>query len=166
MVSFVVVGAIGVVVLLVSLAFGDLFDLLDGAISGTGLGAAMAVLGAIGAVVTVNHGPLVLAWVLSGLLAAAVLVGLPVGLRALRRSDDGTPVSPLGLSGTARSTITAASGEVSLDGPHEMETRMAFADYKIAAGTRIRVVDVQGTRVKVEQTGPADVATGHDEPAR
>ena len=50
----------------------------------------------------------------------------------------------------ARSTITGASGEVSLDGPNEMETRMAYSDERIEPGTRIRVIALQGTRVHVE----------------
>lgn len=166
MLPFIIVGTVGLVVLLVSLAFGDVLDLLDGAVTGAGLGAGMAVFGAVGAIVTVSDGPVVLTYVLSGLLGLAVLVGVPVVVRALSRSDDGTPHSPLGLYGTARSTITTASGEVSLDGPHEMETRMAFADYQIALGSRVHVVDVQGTRVKVEQVGPTDVSGDPDEPPR
>lgn len=166
MVPFVVVGAVGLAVLLVSLAFGDMLDLLDGALTGAGLGAGMAVFGAVGAIVTVNDGPLVLTYVLSAVFGLAVLAGVPALVRMLGRSDDGTPHSPLGLYGTARSTITVASGEVSLDGPHEMETRMAFSDYQIASGTRVHVVDVQGTRVKVELAGPADAPSDPAEPPR
>lgn len=166
MVPFVIVGSVGLVILLASLAFGDLLDLLDGALTGAGLGGGMAVFGAVGAVVTANDGPVGLTYVLSGVVGLAVLAGVPLAERALRRSEDGTPSSPLGLYGTARSTITAASGEVSLDGPHEMETRMAFADYQIAPGARVHVVDVQGTRVKVEEAGPADVPGDPAEPAR
>ncbi|MDR3068973.1 MAG: NfeD family protein [Cellulomonas sp.] len=166
MVPFVVVGSVGLVILLASLVFGEVFDLLDGAITGAGLGGGMAVFGAVGAVVTVNDGPVWLTYVLSGVVGLAVLAGVPLAERALHRSEDGTPYSPVGLYGTARSTITAASGEVSLDGPHEMETRMAFADYQIATGTRVRVVDLQGTRVKVEQAGPTDAPGDPDEPPR
>ncbi|MCL2092114.1 MAG: NfeD family protein [Micrococcales bacterium] len=166
MVPFVVVGTAGLVVLLASLALGDVLDLLDGAITGAGLGAGMAMFGAVGTIVAVNDGPVVLTYALSGGVGLAVLVAVPLAERALHRSEDGAPVSPLGLYGTARSTITASSGEVSLDGPHEVETRMAFADYQIASGSRVHVVDVQGTRVKVEQAGPADVPGDPDEPPR
>ncbi|MCL2848647.1 MAG: NfeD family protein [Micrococcales bacterium] len=166
MVPFIVVGTVGLVLLFASLAFGDVVDLLDGALTGAGLGAGMAVFGAVGAIVTASNKPVVLAYVFSAVFGLAVIVAVPVALRALSRSDDGTPPSPLGLYGTARSTITAAAGEVSLDGPHEMETRMAFADYQIAAGTRVHVVDVQGARVKVTQADPVDVPGDVDEPPR
>ncbi len=166
MVPFVVVGSAGLVILLSALVFGDVLDLLDGAITGAGLGGGMTVFGAVGAVVTVNDGPVVLTYVLSGVVGLAVLAGVPLVERALHRSEDGTPGSPLGLYGTARSTITVASGEVSLDGPHETETRMAFADYQIPSGSRVHVVDLQGTRVKVEQAGPTDVPGDPDEPPR
>ena len=40
-------------------------------------------------------------------------------------------------------------GEVSLDGPGEIERRLAYSDAPIAEGARIRVVEHAGTRVKV-----------------
>ncbi|MCL2466865.1 MAG: NfeD family protein [Micrococcales bacterium] len=166
MVPFIAVGTAGLVLLLVSLAFGDLVDLFDGTFTGAGLGAGMAVFGAVGAIIAVNDGPLVLMYVVSGVLGLAVLAAVPLAVRVVSSSDDGTPSSPVGLHGTARSTITAASGEVSLDGPHEVETRMAFADYQITSGARVRVVDVQGTRVKVEEAGPCDAPSDVDEPPR
>ena len=41
------------------------------------------------------------------------------------------------------------AGEVSLDGPHEIERRLAYSDEPLAEGVRIRVVEHSGTRVKV-----------------
>ena len=166
MVPFIAVGTAGLLLLLVSLVFGDSVDLFDGALTGAGLGAGMAVFGAVGAIVTASDLPVALTYVISVLLGLAVLAGVPFLIRAVASSDDGPPPSPLGLYGTARSTITSAAGEVSLDGPHEVETRIAFADYQIASGTRIRVVEVQGARVKVEQVGPSDAPGDATEPAR
>jgi hypothetical protein len=48
-----------------------------------------------------------------------------------------------------RSTVSPAGGEVSLDGPQEVERRLAYADETIVEGVRIRVVEHSGTRVKV-----------------
>ena len=150
---FIIVGGIGLVAVLASLFFGELFDLLDGAISMTAIGSAFTVFGAVGAIVVSNGLPEWSAYLISAVIGILVLVGVQLVLRAFRKSEDGSPADPTGLYGTARSTITGAFGEVSLDGPNEIETRMAFADQRIEPGTRIRVIELQGTRVRVE---PAD----------
>lgn len=150
MLPFIIVGGVGLLVVLISLVFGELFDLLDGAISATALGSAFTVFGAVGAIVFANDLPLWLSYVIAIAVGLAVLLAVQLLIRSFRRSEDGEPSSPLGLYGTARSSITASSGEVSLDGPHEIETRLAFADARIESGTRIRVVEMQGSRVKVE----------------
>lgn len=154
MTPFIIVGGIGLVAVLASLVFGELLDLLDGAISLTAIGSAFTVFGAVGAIVVVNGLPTWSAYVISAVVGLLVLVGIQALLRAFRRSEDGAPADPTGLYGTARSTITGASGEVSLDGPNEIETRMAFADERIEPGTRVRVVELQGTRVRVEPAAP------------
>lgn len=150
MLPFIIVGGVGLLVVLISLVFGELFDLLDGAISATALGSAFTVFGAVGAIVFANDLPLWLSYVIAIAVGLAVLLAVQLLIRSFRRSEDGEPSSPLGLYGTARSSISASSGEVSLDGPHEIETRLAFADVRIETGTRIRVVEMQGSRVKVE----------------
>lgn len=147
---FIIVGGIGLVAVLASLFFGELFDLLDGAISMTAIGSAFTVFGAVGAIVVSNGLPEWSAYLISAVIGILVLVGVQLVLRAFRKSEDGNPADPTGLYGTARSTITGAFGEVSLDGPNEIETRMAFADERIESGTRIRVIELQGTRVRVE----------------
>jgi membrane protein implicated in regulation of membrane protease activity len=151
MVPFIIVGGIGLVAVLASLFFGELFDLLDGAISMTAIGSAFTVFGAVGAIVVANGLPEWSAYLISAVFGVLVLVGVQLVLRAFRRSEDGDPADPAGLYGTARSTITGAFGEVSLDGPNEIETRMAFSDERIEPGTRIRVIELQGTRVRVER---------------
>ncbi|WBU39057.1 NfeD family protein [Homoserinibacter sp. YIM 151385] len=156
MLPFIIVGAVGLAVVLLSLFVGELFDLLDGAISATGLGSAFTVFGAAGAISTANGLPGWAAYVIAIGVGILVLVGVQLLIRSFRRSEDGAPSSPLGLYGTARTSISTSSGEVSLDGPGEIETRLAFADARIETGTRIRVVEMQGSRVKVE---PADAAS-------
>lgn len=158
MLPFIIVGAVGLVLVLISVFAGELFDLLDGAISATGVGAALAVFGAVGAIVVANGLPDWLSYVIAIGVGLLVLLGVQLVIRSFKRSEDGAPSSPLGLYGTARSTITASSGEVSLDGPMEIETRMAFADERIEPGTRIRVVEQQGTRIRVEPATPTPPA--------
>ena len=152
MLPFLIIGGVGVVLLLISLILGDIFDALeigDGAISGTGLGVAAVVFGASGALTTNAGLDLIWAYVLAAVIAVAAYLLTMLVVRNLSRSSDGTPASAVGLSGVATSTITGASGEVSLDGPHEVERRLAWADQTIAEGTRVRVIEQSGTRVKV-----------------
>lgn len=153
---FLIVGAVGLVLLLVSFIADGLFDFLDGAISATGVGSALTAFGAVGAIVVANGLPEWSAYVVAAVVGILALVGVQLVVRNLRKNEDGAPSNPVGLYGTARSTITGSSGEVSLDGPNEIETRMAFSLEKIEPGTRIRVIELQGTRVRVER---ADGAT-------
>lgn len=149
---FLIVGGIGLVVLLISLLLGDIFDhfeIGDGAISGTALGIAAVVFGASGALTTTSGLDTVWAYVLAAVLAVLAYVIAVVFVKRLTKSSDGVPASALGLSGVTRSTVSPAGGEVSLDGPHEVERRLAYADETIAEGVRVRVVEHSGTRVKV-----------------
>ncbi len=154
MLPFLIVGGIGLLLVLVSLVFDEILDFLDGAISGTAVGSALVVFGASGAIAVANGLPDWSAYVISAVVGIAVFVGVQLLIRMLRRSEDGTPSSPVGLYGVTRSTVTTTSGEVSLDGPHEIETRLAFADEVIPRDTRIRVLEQQGARVRVERAVP------------
>ena len=159
MTTFLIVGAVGLVLLLVSLFADGLFELLDGALSATGIGSALTVFGAVGAIVTTTGLPDWSAYLIAAAVGIIVLIAVQLAIRSLRRGEDGIPSSPVGLTGIARSSITASSGEVSLDGPNEIETRMAYALERIEAGERIRVIELQGTRVRVERIAaepPAD----------
>lgn len=160
MLPFLIVGGIGLLLVLVSLLFDGILDFLDGALSGTAVGAAFVVFGASGAISVSNDLPDWMAYLIAAAIGAAVFAAVQLLIRSLRRSEDGTPSSPLGLYGVTRSNVTPTSGEVSLDGPAEIETRMAFALEPIPRDTRIRVVEIQGSRVRVERAYPAgDTAT-------
>lgn len=154
MLPFLIVGGIGLLLVLVSLLFDEILDFLDGAISGTAVGSAFVVFGASGAIAISNGLPDWTAYLLSAVIGALVFIGVQMLVRSLRRSEDGEPSSPVGLYGVTRSNVTTTSGEVSLDGPGEIETRMAFADEPIPRDTRIRVIEVQGSRVRVERAVP------------
>lgn len=149
---FLIVGGVGLVVLLISLLIGDIFDhfeIGDGAISGTALGIAAVVFGAAGALTLANGLDVVWAYVLALALAVAAYLAAALFIRRLSRSSDGVPQSAVGLTGVTRSDVSPAGGEVSLDGPHEIERRLAYSDSPIPEGVRIRVVEHSGTRVKV-----------------
>jgi len=154
MIPFLIVGGIGLVLVIFSLMFDEILDFLDGALSGTAVGSALVVFGASGAIAVSNGLPDWTAYLISAVVAVVVFVGVQLLIRSLRRSEDGAPSSPVGLYGVTRSNVTTTSGEVSLDGPHEIETRLAFADEPIPRDTRIRVIELQGSRVRVERAVP------------
>jgi membrane protein implicated in regulation of membrane protease activity len=154
MLPFLIVGGIGLVLVIFSLMFDEILDFLDGALSGTAVGSALVVFGASGAIAVANGLPDWSAYLISAVVGIVVFVGVQLLIRSLRRSEDGTPSSPVGLYGVTRSNVTTTSGEVSLDGPHEVETRLAFADEPIPRDTRIRVIELQGSRVRVERAVP------------
>ncbi len=152
MLPFLIVGGIGLVVLLISLLLGDIFDhfeIGEGAISGTALGIAAVVFGAAGVLTTQAGLDPIWAYVAAAIGAIiAYLLALMV-VKRLTKSSDGVPANAVGLTGVSTSPISPAGGEVSLDGPGEIERRLAYSDEAIPQGTRIRVVEHVGTRVKV-----------------
>ncbi len=149
---FLIVGGLGLVLLVISLVLGDIldhFDIGDGAISGTAIAVGLVVFGAAGAL-TVTWGiDVVWAYVLAAVLAVVAYLLSAMAVRSLTRSSDGVPASALGLTGVAKSDVSSSGGEVSLDGPGEIERRLAWSDAPIAEGARIRVIEHAGTRVKV-----------------
>jgi membrane-bound ClpP family serine protease len=128
----------------------DALEIGDGAISGTALAIGLTVFGASGALTATSGLELVWAYVIAGVLAVVAYVVAVLTVRSLARSSDGVPTTAVGLSGVATASISPAGGEVSLDGPGELERRMAYADAPIDEGVRVRVVAHAGSRVKVE----------------
>lgn len=166
MLVFMIIGGVGLFVLLVSMFFGELFDLLDGAFSGTGLGAGLTLFGASGVLVLANGWPMGYAYVIAGVVGLVTLIGVQLLVRRFQRGEDGTPSDPAGLTGVTRTRVTAAGGEVSLDGPYEVETRLATSVTEIPAGTTIRVVSAIGSRVRVEPLTPASDSLAASDPLR
>jgi membrane protein implicated in regulation of membrane protease activity len=149
---FLIVGGLGLTLLVVSLVIGDVldhFEIGDGMFSGTALAVALTVFGAAGAITASSGLDLVWAYVLGAVLAVLAYVAAALAVRSLARSSDGVPASAIGLTGVATATIGESGGEVRLDGPAELERRLAFADAPIPEGTRVRVVEHSGGRVKV-----------------
>lgn len=160
MTIFIVLGAIGLGLLLVSLVFGDLLDIDGGLISIPGIAVALVVFGASGALTSSFGLDQVWAYVVAIVIGLVAYIFAGRLIRSLARSSDGTPRDVAGDTGVATAPISAASGEVSLDGVGEIERRLAFSDTPIPAGARIRVVAMHGTRVKVE---PLAAASGDND---
>ncbi|GAA1834905.1 hypothetical protein [Agromyces salentinus] len=149
---FLIVGGLGLVLLVISLVLGDIldhFDIGDGAISGTALSVGLVVFGASGALITTTGLDLIWAYVLAIVLGVVAYALSALAVRNLTNSSDGVPASAVGLSGVARSRITTAGGEVSLEGPGEIERRLAYSDEPIGEGSRVTVIEHLGSRVKV-----------------
>jgi membrane-bound ClpP family serine protease len=155
-ITFVVVGIVGLALVVISMILGELIELGDGAVSGTSLGVGAIVFGATGAIVVTNDLPLALAYAGSAVLAALAVLLVAVVTKKLRDSDDAAPVSLVGVQGTATSDISSATGEVSLEAAHELERRLAWADEPIPTGARVVVLEQSGTRVRVRRHFPND----------
>jgi len=154
MLTFVIIGVVGLAVLAGSLVLGDALEVGDGAVSGTSLGAGAVAFGAIGAITTALDLPVAWAYVASAVFAVLVVLGVGRVIRTLKASEDGQPRELTGVHGIVTSTIApGGQGEVSLDDPRELERRLAWADTEIPHGTRVVVVQQSGSRVKVT---PAD----------
>lgn len=153
MVTFFIVGGVGVLMLLVSLVLDDLLDLGDGPVSGTSLGAGLVAFGALGSIVKANG--LATGWAYAAAVAFGILalLGVDAVVKRLKASEDGQPRVLVGVQGTVTSTVGSGGGEVSLDDPRELERRLAWADTTIEVGTRIVVLEQSGSRVKVAPTG-------------
>ncbi|PFG34581.1 NfeD family protein [Sanguibacter antarcticus] len=164
MLTFLIIGGVGLLLVTGSLLVGEVFELGDGALSGTSLGVGAIVFGAVGAIVISNDLPLWVAYVGSLVVAALVMVVVQVFIKRLRDTEDGQPVSLVGVQGVATSDIDGGRGEVSLDAASEVERRLAWAQSPIPEGTRVVVVEQSGSRVHVERATPA--APAHVKPTK
>ncbi|GAA0964274.1 hypothetical protein [Frigoribacterium faeni] len=152
MVTFIVVGSVGLVVLLLSIVVGDLldvFDIGDGLVSGVAVGAALAIFGLAGVVTLQSGRPAGWTYAIAVGMALVALVAIQLLVRRVTRRETGGHWSPVGFVGTATETTTATGGEVRLDDTRELERRLAFSVERIERGQRIRVVAETGPRVQV-----------------
>lgn len=152
MTVFLVIGGIGLVLLLASLILGDVFesfDVGDGGLSGIATGIGAVVFGASGVIALSSD--LSMLWASAIGVAFALLAGAVAQLVIKRLSDtEDAPPPPLdGAYGMTTATTGPSGGEVRLEGVRDLEARLAWADEEIAAGTRVVVVGVSGSRVHV-----------------
>jgi membrane-bound ClpP family serine protease len=151
MIVFLVIGIAALALLLLSLLVGEIVDLGDGTLSGTSLGVGGVVFGSVGVIVTANGLPTWVAYVGSLVVAVVVVLVVQRLVTHLRDSEDGTPVSLVGVQGTATTAIDPSRGEVSLDAAHELERRLAWSEEPIPEGARVVVLEQSGSKVRVRR---------------
>jgi membrane-bound serine protease (ClpP class) len=78
---------------------------------------------------------------------AFFVVGVYLSIRSLRRKPTTGGAALIGQEGDARTAIDATSGSVFVAGAHWN----AFSDAKISEGKRVRVIEVKGMSLKVEE---------------
>lgn len=151
---FLVIGGVGLVVLLASLLLGDVFEAFgvgEGGFSGIATGVGAVVFGASGVIALAQDLDMVWAYVIG--VAFAVVAFLVAQAMVRRLSDtESAPPPPLeGAFGMTTATTGPGGGEVRLEGVQDLESRLAWAQDEIPAGTRVVVVGVSGSRVEVRR---------------
>lgn len=161
MAPYLVVGAIGVVLLVFSLVVGELFDGVFDAfgsdlLSGASLAAFLGTLGFVGALVhggTGSHG-----WATGAGLLAGVVVGAGAGWlsAALNRGGDSSTVRSSSLAGRDATVVSAVPqegyGEVSVVVAGHITKLNARSDGPLAAGTPVTITAVlSATSVQVSR---------------
>jgi membrane protein implicated in regulation of membrane protease activity len=174
MIFYLAVAGLGLVLLLLSIIFGELFDFLDvdvgdgegGPISGTVIAAGMAAFGSAGALAT-YYGWGVLLSAGTAIAAAIAFGALSAWVLATLYHQTGGTDSSLGVLqgrlGQVTTSIPASGpGEVMVTGVDTTVHRIARSagGQAIRVGSIVRIVDVIGSTLVVEPTrGDADAAT-------
>jgi membrane protein implicated in regulation of membrane protease activity len=176
MIFYLAVAGLGLVLLVASIVFGELFDFIDfdigdtdgGPISGTVIAAGMSAFGAAGALASYyGWGVLLSAGVA---VAAALSVGALIAwaLASFYKQTGVTESSLNVLAGRLGEVTTAISatgvGEVTVTGVDTTIQRLARSanGQPIARGSIVRVVDVMGSTLVVEPSN-ADAAAASAE---
>ena len=151
MTVFFVVGAIGLVLLVLSLVVGEIFESFeigDGGISGLAVGIGAVVFGASGVLALSQDLDVIWAYVIAVAFAAAAGLVAQLFVNRLAASEDAPPPPLEGAFGVLTSTTGPEGGEVRLEGVRDLESRLAWSDETLQAGTRVVVVGVSGSRVQ------------------
>ena len=152
MLAFAAIGGLGLLLLVISMTLGEIFDLLDGLLSGTALGAGATLFGAGGVIVLLSDGPLWLAYTLGVVFGLLGILAMWLLTRKMASISDEQPHEVLGLQGIATTDINNIIGKVQLSHPYEINQRLAVTEKTIDQGTPVTVVAVIGERVKVAPT--------------
>jgi membrane-bound ClpP family serine protease len=179
MTAFIVIGGVGLLLLLLSLVLGEIFDGLLGAFdadfgggvfSGPVLGAFLASFGFGAALVMFTTGVGATAGALGGLASGVVVGGIAlVMMRSLVNMPTDETATTVGLEGTPAIVITTIPdegyGEVTVRHHGEQRKYNARAQERIAAGNQVWVSAVLSTSaVLVSSTPPAPPTTPDPEP--
>lgn len=175
MTVFIVIGVIGLVLLLVSLVFGELFDGLDadagGLLSGPVIGAFLAAFGFGGALTMQASDGGMGAGVAGGLGGGVVVGGLAwLIVRTFMRMPTDSSFRSADLVGTPATVITSVPagglGEVTLVHLGQITKLSARADQPLTAGTAVIVTAVvSSSSVVVAPVGVIPPVTGPDDAA-
>ncbi len=163
MTAFLAIGAVGIVLLLVSLIVGEhlhgIFDALGGGdwFTGSSLAAFLGALGFGGAIVQQVTGSVALAVLGGAVLGLAFGALVAYGMVKLRRADTGGVVTTqelLNAPGVVLSDIPALGfGEIRVTRQGQMMKLNAKSAVPLATGTQVTVIDVlSATSVVVEPT--------------
>ena len=168
MTAFVIIGALGLAIVVISLLFGDIldgvfefanFDVADGWLSTPVLGAFLAAFGFAGALLLRGMELSVLGATAGGLVAGGALGGVTLTLvRALMNMPTDPTPRTSDLVGKLATVVTRIPedglGEVALTASGQRMKLSARADAPIANGTTVVVVDVTSpTSVVVTESG-------------
>lgn len=159
MTAFIVIGAVGLALLLLSLVLGEVFEGLLGGLdvdvgggffSGPVMGAFLAAFGFGAALIMYTTGVGAAAGALGGLASGMVVGGLAlVMMRSLVNMPTDETVTTQGLEGSPGIVITTIPdegyGEVTVRHHGEQRKYNARAAERLAAGTQIRVTAVLST---------------------
>lgn len=164
MLFYLAVAGLGLVLLVVSIVFGELFDFVDidmggaegGPISGTVIAAAITAFGAAGALASYYGWGALLGAGVAAAAAASVGALSAWALATLYKQTGATESSLNILAGRLGEVTTAISatglGEVTVTGVDTTIQRLArsASGRPIARGSLVRVVDVMGSTLVVE----------------
>lgn len=152
MLTFAVIGGIGLLLLILSMTLGEMLDFFDGIISTTAVGVAATLFGATGTIVLLNNGSLTLAYLVASMLGILGIAGATFLARKMAKITDAQPHEIIGLLGVATTDINATIGKVQLNHPDEINQRLVFSNSPIEQGTPIAVVDIVDERIRVVST--------------
>lgn len=152
---------VGLGILIASLLLdGEGFDVLDGWLSGTVIGAALAVMGFTAMLIPDGALASGTSWLVAGAAAVAAAFGVRAAVRALSRAGQQEPPSIDELRGA----IVTVTSDIPATGPGQVAALLrgspvrlsAVSDGPVRRGAQVLVVDVlSATQVRVVATDPA-----------
>lgn len=154
MITFIVVGAIGIVLILIGLIADGLLDFLDigdGFFSATTLGVAMLIFGSSGLIARASDLPDSATYLIAGGIGIMTVLIVGFFMRHLSRQNArvGVEYSLVGMRAIVTSETSEDGGEVAVDDSRESGRRLATSATTLAEGTQVRVIEHSGSRVRV-----------------